>query len=220
MYTCHLAQERLRVLPDEITRWRALARAHPLPPPNQYQTAVDLAHSQQKMAQAEEYAEEDQAEDDAVHRQVFRDVTTLHSRLMRDLWWTTHCHTCGDGMHFIHNYVGTYCCKGCWRSVTGCDDAWECSDAACPYCRGDDYEPSLVNAAHIRTYYKMNPMGRAKNGRFRGLWPTADRAWIAKHGWASVEVHHDLPVLTFPMLDAMNRGVQTGGGDVASAGRP
>ena len=93
------------------------------------------------------------------HEMLWKDV-------MLDLISTTTCHGCGCMKHFVHNYTGTHCCKGCWRTVyeeeseTG--EGVPCPlgglEKGCRYCLG--IIPTLANSSHIRSLYGLNPMGK------------------------------------------------------------
>lgn len=142
-------------------------------------------------------------EESAIQKRVFltSKASDIHKRLMRDLWYTTHCHGCNEPMHFIHNYVNQFCSKGCWKESTDYDDGWTCDQPECPHCAQEP--PTLAQAAHLRIYYKTNPMCRRHvQGRFYALWPTGDRAWQERHGW-DTNIHRNYGVLTFPMQEAM-----------------
>lgn len=80
--------------------------------------------------------------------------------VMRDLFFTTHCHTCGDVMNFTDTYGGS-CCKQCWKWN---DCVYGGTEKGCLQCINEKTDsglsrPSMVNPHRIRDYYGINPMG-------------------------------------------------------------
>lgn len=84
------------------------------------------------------------------------------AKVMKDLIYATHCHTCGE-MPRSDAYSGIeFCCKRpCWKvyMITG-NCFFGGPDEGCHYClMGDEFSPSLKNSLRMQDYYRLNPMG-------------------------------------------------------------
>lgn len=90
---------------------------------------------------------------------------TLYVFVMSELFYATHCHTCGGPMKISENHFGESCSQRCWEahSQQGC--RYGGMESGCLHCLGDynaNYRPSLANPRHLRDINGTNPMG---NGR-------------------------------------------------------
>lgn len=85
--------------------------------------------------------------------------------VMRDLFFATHCHTCGGPMNLSENHFGESCTKRCWEihAHQGC--RYGGMEDGCLHCLADYsaiHRPSLANPRHLRDINGTNPMGTGR----------------------------------------------------------
>lgn len=90
----------------------------------------------------------------------------LWKQCTEDLFYTTHCHSCGCFITAHSSVYSGHCSKGCWR---GWDEIHCAFGRDCKRCKTKNYKPTLANAARICFFHGLNPMGDGKKHCLYGI---------------------------------------------------